>query len=236
MKPKLKKLIQLLLEAQPRTSANLAERLNVSVRSVKNYVREINKEFPNTIQSSYEGYRIDSKVGVTILADNVNRIPQTSDERVSYIINKLINHNSDVTLDTYDLCDELFVSMSTLKNELTKVKHRLQKFDLQLITKGDLIECSGLEKNKRKMLSTILYDESNVNFVNIESLQHAFIDIDIDFIRKTILEVFDRYHYFINDYSLINLVLHVTIAVDRIINDNIKMSILYLVFVSMNML
>ena len=123
MKPKLKKLIQLLLEAQPRTSANLAERLDVSVRSVKNYVREINEEFPNTIQSSYEGYRIDSKVGVMILADNTNHIPQTSDERVSYIINKLINHNSHVTLDTYDLCDELFVSMSTLKNELTKVKH-----------------------------------------------------------------------------------------------------------------
>lgn len=222
MKPKLKKLIQLLLEVQPRTSANLAERLDVSVRSVKNYVREINEEFPNTIQSSYEGYRIDSKVGVMILADNTNHIPQTSDERVSYIINKLINHNSHVTLDTYDLCDELFVSMSTLKNELTKVKHRLQKFDLQLITKGDFIECSGLEKNKRKMLSTILYDESNVNFVNIESLQHAFMDIDIDFIRRTILEVFDKYHCFINDYSLINLVLHVTIAVDRIINDNIN--------------
>ena len=48
------------------------------------------------------------------------------------------------------------------------------------------------------------------------------MDIDIDFIRRTILEVFDKYHYFINDYSLINLVLHVTIAVDRIINDNIN--------------
>lgn len=222
MKPKLRKLIQLLLEAQPRTSANLAERLDVSVRSIKNYVREINEEFPNTIQSSYEGYKIDTKSALTILTDNTNHIPQTSDERVFYIINKLIKHNSHVTLDTYDLCDELFISMSTLKNELTKVKHRLQKFDLQLITKGDYIECEGLEKNKRKMLSTILYDESNVNFVNIESLQHAFVDIDIEFIRKTILEVFDKYHYFINNYSLINLVLHVTIAVDRICNDNIN--------------
>lgn len=222
MKPKLRKLIQLLLEAQPRTSANLAERLDVSVRSIKNYVREINEEFPNTIQSSYEGYKIDTKSALTILTDNTNHIPQNSEERVFYIINKLIKHNSHVTLDTYDLCDELFISMSTLKNELTKVKHRLQKFDLQLITKGDYIECEGLEKNKRKMLSTILYDESNVNFVNIESLQHAFVDIDIEFIRKTILEVFDKYHYFINDYSLINLVLHVTIAVDRICNDNIN--------------
>lgn len=77
-------------------------------------------------------------------------------------------------------------------------------------------------KNKRKMLSSILYDESNINFVNIESLQHAFLDIDIPFIRQTILEIFDKYHYFINDYSLINLVLHVTIAVDRIRNHNMN--------------
>ena len=66
-------------------------------------------------------------MGVTILADNTNHIPQTSDERVSYIINKLINHNSHVTLDTYDLCDELLFLCPHFKNELTKVKHRLQK-------------------------------------------------------------------------------------------------------------
>lgn len=221
MKAKTRKLIRSLLDRQPKTAAALADELKVSVRSIKNYVREINIEYPDSIRSSYKGYEITPENALTILSNSTNHIPQTSEERSSYIINKL-NHNSHVVLNVYDLCDELFVSLSTLKNDLVKVKKKLKKFDLSLISKGDYIECEGLEKNKRKMLSSILYDESNIDFVNIESLQHAFLDIDIPFIRQTILEIFDKYHYFINDYSLINLVLHVTIAVDRIRNHNMN--------------
>ena len=88
-----------------------------------------------------------------------------------------INHS----LDLYELCDELYISMSTLKVELNKVKRKLKKYDLELETKSDSIKCIGLEKNKRKLLSSILYKESNVNFVNIDSLQKAFTNIDIHY-------------------------------------------------------
>ena len=71
--------------------------------------------------------------------------------------------------------------MSTLKVELNKVKRKLKKYDLELETKSDSIKCIGLEKNKRKLLSSILYKESNVNFVNIDSLQKAFTNIDIHY-------------------------------------------------------
>lgn len=220
MKSNVKKIVRLLLENSPRTAATMADELGVSIRSIKNYVHEINNEYPNTIFSSYKGYEINQEKALTILSKPANHIPQTSDERVTYIINSLLNTNKKQILDVYDLCDELFVSLSTLKNELNKVKRKMKKYDLELISKGDKVECKGLEKNKRKMMSSILYDESNINFVNIETLQHAFIDLDIEFIKQTVLEIFDKYHYFINDYSLINLVLHITIAVDRIKNGN----------------
>lgn len=222
MRTKLQKLIRLLIESQPSTAATLADQLNVSVRTIKNYVSDINNAFPDTIHSSYDGYRIDTKKALTALSDSTNHIPQTSEERVFYIINKLLNHNDNIILNVYDLCDELYISLSTVRNELNRVRRELKKFDLELVVKGDLIECKGLEKNKRKMLSTILYNESNINFVNIESIQNTFLDIDIQYIQQAVLEIFDKYHYFINDYSLINLVLHITIAVDRIRNNNIN--------------
>lgn len=200
------------------TSTELANAMGVSVRTIKTYVHDINDEFPKTITSSYEGYHIDINIAQQLLLDTDNHIPQTSDERIVYIINKLI-HQKDC-IDIYSLSDELYISLSTLRNDLNKIKKKLSRFDLTLNTKGNTLECVGLEKNKRKLLSSILYDESNINFVNINSLQHAFIDIDIHFIQKTILEIFDKYHYFINDYSLLNLVLHVTIAIDRIRNNN----------------
>lgn len=220
MKPKSLKLIRLLLESQPCTANTLADRMGVSVRSIKNYVHDINEEFPKTIASSREGYILDLEMAKEILKNDSERVPQTSEERVIFILTQLIDHHQSEPVNVYDLCDEMYISLSTLKNELQKVKRRLSKFDLELISQGDEITIRGLEKNKRKMLSTILYDESNVNFVNLSSLQDAFIDIDIEFIKNTVLEIFEEYHYFINDYSLINLVLHITIAIDRIRNNN----------------
>lgn len=221
MKPNSLKLVQLLLRSESSTANALADRLGVSVRSIKNYVHEINEEYPDAIQSSRHGYSLNNKIAKEILDEN-NRtlVPQTSDERVVYILNNLIKHHKDDVVNVYDLCEEMYISLSTLKNELQIVKHHLTKYDLQLISRGNEISIKGLEKNKRKLLSSILYSESNINFVDLSTLQKAFINIDIKFIKNTVLEIFDEYQYFINDYSLINLVLHLTIAVDRIRNDN----------------
>lgn len=222
MKPKYLTLIRCLLESNIMTAKTLAERLGVSARSIKNYVQDINLEYPNCIISSREGYHIDMSIAKQALDKSQSHIPQTSKERVVYILSSLMNHNNNEPVNIYDLSDEMYISLSTLKNELQKVKRHLSKFDLELYSQQDEITIKGLEKNKRKMLSTILYDESNVNFVNLNSLQKAFIDIDIEYIKNTVLEIFDQYHYFINDYSLINLVLHITISIDRIRNNNMN--------------
>lgn len=219
MKPQYEKLLRILIEAQSSTAQTLADRLGVSVRSIKTYVHEINKEHQALIASSRTGYSVDSSRARAILHDDHKHIPQVSQERVVWIIRHLLNQENK-KMNVYDICDELFISLSTLKNELTKVKRKTAKFDLTLRSQGDELYVEGLEKNKRKILSTILYDESNINFVNLKSLQHAFIDIDIEFIKNTVLQIFETYHYFINDYSLINLVLHITIAVDRLKHHN----------------
>lgn len=223
MKQRNIKLLRFLMETPQITASTLADKMSVSVRSVKSYVKEINEEYPNAISSSREGYKVDLAIAKEIIDSDNSHIPQTSAERVTYIINELIHHNgSNKIIDMYDLCDEMYISLSTLKTELNKVKRKISKFDLELITKGSMIRIIGLEKNKRKLLSTILYDESNVNFINIQSLQNSFIDIDIEKIKEIIIEIFNKYQYFINDYSLINLILHITIAIDRVRNNYIN--------------
>lgn len=150
MNPKLLKLIRLLMDSSPSTAAVLADQMGVSVRSIKNYVRDIHIENPNIIQSSNEGYSINIENAKILLEENNEHIPQTSAERVTFIIARLLHHNNSQAIDIYDLSDEIFVSLSTLKNELTKVKRKLKKFDLELISKKDTIQVIGLEKNKRK--------------------------------------------------------------------------------------
>lgn len=221
MKPKMIKLIRILSDyTEFVTASSLAANMDVSTRSIKSYIQEINSFYPDAIESSREGYRIDKQAARRILEESGTHIPQSSQERIVYIINSLIK--SDTSVNTYDLCDEMYVSYSTIKNDLQAVKSRLRKYDLQLNNNHDNLTVSGLGKNKRRLLSSILYDESNVNFVNLETIQNIFPEIEIELIKDSLLEIFDRFHYFVNDYSLINLVLHITIAIDRIRNRNVN--------------
>ena len=201
----------------PITSSTLANTLNVSPRSVKSYINEINETLPGTISSSRKGYLIDKEKAQELLEESKSIIPQTKDERVNYIINALIKRG---LVNTYDFCDELFVSYSTLKNDLASVRRILSDANLDLVNSADVLIINGLEKNKRKLLSSLLYSESHNNFVNYQKMSESFAGIDVVFIKDTILNSFEEYHYFINDYSLENLVLHATITIDRIRNGH----------------
>lgn len=214
------KLIRILQNsAAPCTASFLASQLDVSSRSVKNYIQEINSLIPDTIYSSHKGYSINNDNAILLLRKNKSSIPQTSNERVTYIINQIIKGNK---IDTYDLCDSMFISYSTIKNELAKVKRKIKPYDLELVIENDTISIVGLEKSKRQLLSSMLYSESNTNFINPTTIAANFPTIEADFIRSIILETFDEYHYFVNDYSLANLILHITIAVDRIQNGYVN--------------
>lgn len=50
-----------------------------------------------------------------------------------------------------------------------------------------------------------------------------FPEIDTELIRNVLLKVSDQFRYFVDSYSLINLVLHIATAIDRIQNQSISM-------------
>lgn len=223
MMNKKEKLIQMLLEQQPITSSVLSNQLNISVRTVKNYIYQINNEYPETITSSHLGYSINKDFAYDALRDLISEqreIPQTSKERVVYLLNLLLKSCQDDQFNIYDVSEELYISPSTIRNELKQVKRKLNKYDLELEAKGDFFKIEGLEKNKRKMLSSILYEESDIHFINLDTLQQSFKNINIDLIKNIILQTFQKYHFFINDYSLSNLVLHIALSIERISDNN----------------
>lgn len=200
------------------TASTLSNELSISIRTVKTYIRELNEACPGIVASSSHGYHINFRLATKILQEVKSGIPQTARERAAYIINRIIKNQNPVSV--YDLCDELFISTTTFRTTLSRIRKKLDAFHLTLKLSSDELSVEGPEKNKRKLLSSLLYSESNENFVNLDTIQHAFLNLDIAFIRDSILEILSEYRYFINDYSLINLVLHVAIAVDRIQNHH----------------
>ena len=132
------------------TSSVLAELLSCSVRTVKNYAANINREVPGLIESSRHGYVItDHALAMQALGAKDRMIPQDSEGRQTWILKALLLGRQEAGLD--ELCDELYISPATLNLELAKVKIRTAAFDLQFKTKNNVAFLEGLEKNKKKI-------------------------------------------------------------------------------------
>lgn len=210
-------LIQTLLDQNQQLNASqLAQQLGVSVRTVHNYINAVNDQYPDAITSTPGGYRISPQLARRALNQEPNEIPQTAQERCSYILNRLVQSGPSMSLT--DLCDEIYISTTTFQSLLGKMRRITRDYDLTLTVSTDTVTLSGKERNKRKLLSSLLYNESSVAFTSMDSLQAAFPSIDIEQIREDVMAVFDDYHYFINDYSLLNLLLHIAIAINRMQN------------------
>lgn len=202
------------------TASALAAELNVSTRTVKSYASQINDSWPGLILSSPNGYRLDKEVLPESLASlrksSTPSIPQTTKERVTYTTLLLLRSDRPVSL--YGLCDEMFISMSTLQSVLKRIRRRLSQFGLQFSTANDCVEICGNEHDRRRMLSSIIFEESNAAFFNLEIVQDTFDDIDTDYIMSVLQATLLEGQYYVNDFSTFNILLHIVIAIDRNLN------------------
>lgn len=210
-------LIQTLLEQNNCLNASqLANQLGVSVRTVHNYINAINQQYPGAITNTSLGYEISQELARTALKKSPDDIPQNATDRCTYLLNRLVQ--SGGALDLYDLCDEIYISTTTFQGLLGRMRKITRDFDLSLTLSSNTVTLTGTERNKRRLLSSLLYQESSTAFTSIEALQEAFPSIDIELIRDNVVNTLHENHFFINDYSLLNLLLHITIAIDRIQN------------------
>lgn len=197
-----------------KSSKKLAAELDCSIRTLRKYVADINMDTGRQIiLSSNLGYKLREDIEVEVLFKE--QLPQTPYERTKYIIKQLIDFNQE-KINIHDLADELYISESTLKLDLKRVGKKLYECDLKLVQCGDDIYLEGLEKNKRKMVRTLLYEESSDKFMNMGFIQKSYPQYNVEFIQYVLKEIFRKYHFYINDYSMINLILYIIIAMDRI--------------------
>lgn len=215
------KLIEIMIGSDEwATAGYLAGKMNVSERSIKTYIAKINHSEKNLIMSSRKGYHIDSERAKIILENTDSVLPQTSKERVNYMITKILTEDvaDGKKTDLYEIGDELFVSYETIKKDLSKVRRKMMEFDLFLFTSKSFVSVEGNELDKRKLLSSILYEEFH-NVMSPEVIENAFPGFNVELLKTIIQEQCKKYHYFVNDYALMNLVLDIIIGIYRIKNE-----------------
>ena len=222
MKKKEQELLNYLSEFnKPIRSAEIANALDISVRSVKNYVHNINSLYgKNIILSSRNGYELNLQNNYSlVLTNSSEQIPQTLEERSFFIIKQLVlNHSAQIEI--FDLCDSLCVSYSTIKSIISKMNKTYSSYDLEFYCEHDCVRIKGDEINKRKLLSYIINEESKSSIMNVNVLKNNFASIDVEKLQNIIFTTFKKYNYYLNDFSSMNLLLHLLIIVDRELNGN----------------
>jgi lichenan operon transcriptional antiterminator len=202
------------------TSFSMSAFLDISVRTIKSYITNINSEIPNLIESSRKGYIVRDK---KLLANVINSVkasysPQTVEDRKKYILRKLLLETDIYDLDT--LATELFISPVTLTNELQKLRMELADFELTIKTKNNLAFIDGQETNKKKLISKLIYEDSKDSFLSIKMMQSYLPHFDLTIVKQIVSDKLRKHHYFMDDFSLLNLVLHIAITMERKLIQN----------------
>ncbi|MED4920827.1 MULTISPECIES: BglG family transcription antiterminator [Heyndrickxia] len=220
-------LILLSKSKEPVTASWMARELGVSDRTIRNEIKLMQNN------TASHGFQIESTRGLGysvkvldagLFSKILNEISTEEhhlagdftdkDTRVLYILRRLLLETDFIKIESF--IDEMFVSLSTLQNDLKMVKEILDQYHLKLINRphyGSKVE--GDEYMKRLCLSNLLLERNQEAFLKEDCLQ--LIDPELfKKIKEVIVQKVNKYKIEISDISLENLATHIAIACRRI--------------------
>ncbi|WP_263706156.1 BglG family transcription antiterminator [Shouchella tritolerans] len=194
------------------TATNLANYFKVSTRTIRKYVNEINEDHL-VIASSPQGYRLVSKEKVKTDHHYISPI-----NRIKVILKELILQTEGVNL--FDLGDKLFLSVSSIEHDIVQANKMIKSYHLKIRHKKDTLILIGEEREKRRLMSFIISQETSEEFLSLKAVQNAFPNYDVFSLKDEIVSILEEFNLYVNDYIMNNLLLHLVITVDRIKNNN----------------
>ncbi|SDC31292.1 lichenan operon transcriptional antiterminator [Pelagirhabdus alkalitolerans] len=218
---------KLMGEDQPITGSELAKYIQVTSRTVRNDLKEIdhllkNQDAGASIESIRgQGYQLEVidesqfKGFIKIMLESEESVPVEPEDRVHYLAKRFLLTSNYLKID--DLADELFVSRSTLQNDLKDVKVILKKYNLQLCKRPNYgLVLSGNEKQIRYAISELLFNRTTIT--SPESNQEDWLlPVDqMEVIKSIVLNQLKAVELNLSDIALNNLVVHIAIACRRI--------------------
>lgn len=201
------------------SATNLAERLGVSTRSVRNYVaaaKSAARPF-EIIAASGQGYRINKDQYQQYLATQTaapDETPSLPRERAHHIIRRLVESSHGVLLS--DLARSMHVSDATAELDLKRAREIALESDLQIDRVDGLLTFRGNEAGLRKVLSSLIYDSLQSEFLNLDAIAARFDIPELVAFKTDLIGRLDYHGYIINEYGIDSVLLHVAIAVDRV--------------------
>ncbi|HGN4231713.1 TPA: transcription antiterminator [Streptococcus pyogenes] len=211
------------------SSATLAEVIGMSDRTVRKYLKELISSLPehgaHIISKQGRGYclEIDHSMAFDIfwqesvtskkrLAD-VTQVEESVD-REDYVLHKFFFE--DAVQDFEELCQELYISRTTLKHVLAGIKERIIPYQLELEIIHQHIQIRGKEEDIRHFIMDYFFVTSFDNTLST-MVSNTFLEgINFAEIMIIVLDECRDAKLKLSDFVMNNLVLHIALMVQRI--------------------
>ena len=215
MTDKKENLLHLLAEASGAVSGPaLAQRLGVSERSIRNYIRLINNDGIYQIRADRNGYRLVQKPSSVQSCDH-NELK----ERTYHVLSELLSKSEGVS--AFDAADELSVSESTIMNQvIPEIRSIVKDFNIRIESKNYVYHLSGSERDKRKLIGHLVSNNSYGFFSSSETLQKLFPEFDVKDVLHGLYNITQQSGLFLNNYALNNLLIHLMVILLRLKSED----------------
>lgn len=215
------KIIEILKNStEPINSKALATDIGCSTKTIQVEVKNINSTLEKVKIDSIRGmgYKL---VGDIKFVDKLENNTNYNDmDRISYILKQILTLYKNKTLKLENLADDMYVSLSTIKNDLKEVKDILKDYNLKIISKHKLgISLDGdIEDLKRCIL------ESNIKYkdLSLEGFFTDYVKLNIGNIRLEILNNLQEENIILTDYEFNNIFNYILISLSIEENKDIK--------------
>lgn len=220
MSDKTQQLIEILRESNDWMSAQaLAERLNVTSRSIRNYVvaAKSSAEPFEIIEASTRGYKLNVQ-GYSTFREaklaNPMASPANPRERSNHIIRLIIDAKDGISLE--DIAKQMYVSTATAELDLKRARDVVATCGVSISRLDGYLALEGSETSIRRVISLLVYSSLDTDFVNLYSVATRFEIPKLVEFKTDLIERLDFHGFIINEYGIDSVLLHVAITVDRV--------------------
>ena len=203
------------------TGKEISNILNVSDRTIRLDISTINNHYNSLLIESNKrfGYKINKSLLHKQNVKTRDIVPQTSNERCIYIIQKLLFKSKEINL--ISLQNQVFVSEYSIDNDIKKIRKIISEYpSLKLVRSKNHISLSGSETDKRKLYKHLLTEETQGNFMNLNSIANLWSNFNLLEVKDIFENICNKYDYKIREITFPMIIIHAGVAIERIINHN----------------
>lgn len=226
-------IIQYILAQHKTHYVDIAAQLQLSERTIATTLNDIERRVKpfnvKLVRKPNDGIYFTGDVATLAnhLEKEANDRPQSKEERCHYILAKLLLGSASITIQ--QLSNTLYVSRSTVENDLKKVKQKLAQFGLQLAITHTGLSLIGSEHQKRQatveLISQYWGKRTEAKELNGQLVRHVqlpdklnqlFEPALIKNVLTALTELIEKSTLSFTDYEFQSLAIHLMMALERL--------------------